>query len=89
MAAGVEFVGLPGVLGERFHDTISSHGVLCSIQSTIPLIDDILKEMAEPDASRRPTSAEALLRLSDAVNALPPRASLIPPIILPEQDDDS
>ncbi|KAG5640796.1 hypothetical protein DXG03_007185, partial [Asterophora parasitica] len=53
---------------------------LLDFQSTIPAIDDALKDMRNTDPMIRPTAQEALNRLSDVVNSLAPKLLHIEPL---------
>ncbi|CAL1711544.1 unnamed protein product [Somion occarium] len=53
-----------------------------TFRSTIPAIDKILAELVLDDPVARPTSSEALAKLSNVVNSMPPEALLLKPVKL-------
>ncbi|GJE86788.1 kinase-like domain-containing protein [Phanerochaete sordida] len=62
-----------------------------SFKSTIAPIDQVLVSLTDPDASSRPSASEALSRLAECVNAMPPKDLRIKPDFppLPFEIDDT
>ena len=54
----------------------------CSLrQSTIEDIDEVLVGLIDSNAETRLTAAQALDKLVERVNAIPPKTLLIPPVV--------